>query len=505
MTLLGIDVGTTHCKAGLFASNGKALKIASRDNVSHRAVQGYAYYAADELWQAVADAVGEVTAWAGMHKGAIGPIRAVGIASMAESGLLVDRQSGATRTPIYPWFDQSAMNQGIALQRLPDSQGRFCRHGIEPTFKCSLARILWLRDTGATRLEGSTWLSAADYIAYRLTGELASDYSLAVRTYAFDLNTKSWDTDLLDALKLGGDVFPALAPAGTPVGNLTENGQQITGLPHGIPVAVAGHDHICGAFAAGMTAGGIAPNLIFDSLGTAESLLGVFPERPLVERDRLAGFSYGCHVAQGSMYWLGGLSTSGGSVEWLRGMLGEPPLSYDDLDNLLRERPIKPTGIVYFPYLAGSGSPHTEPLARGAFVGLSMAHSRADLYQAALEGVAYEIEFMRRKAQEAFQAPIRRIVAAGGGTRNRPWMQIRANISGCQVDALVESEATLQGAALLAGLGSGYYTSQEEIIRILEGGGMESYVPQPDFHLIYQELYEKGFESLQKQVRNANN
>jgi sugar (pentulose or hexulose) kinase len=499
MTLLGIDIGTTHCKAGLFTQQGRTLKITRSDNVSHRADQGYVYYDANELWEAIASAVNELMVWVRTER--LEAPNAVGIASMAESGLLVDCRNGRARTPIYPWFDQAAMTQAEFLRNLPDRQGRFYRHGIEPTFKCSLAKILWLRKREIDSLEDAKWLSVADYIAYRLTGEMVTDYSLAVRTYAFDLSTKSWDAELLSALNVEADLFPALAAAGSPVGNVSVHKHNVIDLPNGIPVTVAGHDHICGAFAAGMAAGTIETGTIFDSLGTAESLLGSFSERPLGEQDRAAGFSYGCHVAEGFMYWLGGLSTSGGSVEWLRGVFGEPALSYQDLDDLIEGRPGKPTGILYFPYLAGSGSPHTDSLARGTFLGLNTAHSRADLYQAVLEGVAYEIEFMRQRAQETFHTPTKRIVAAGGGTRISPWMQIRADISGCQVDVFLQDETTLQGAALLAGLGSGYYTSQEDVSASLEGHQMISYLPRPEIHQVYQELYEKGFERMQESVR----
>ena len=501
MTLLGIDIGTTHCKAGLFSRGGLGLKIIQRDNQTRRSPQGFIYYEPDELWTAVKDAVSELVAWA-VDEGLQTP-QAVGIASMAESGLLVDPRMGVAQTPIYPWFDQTAITQAEILNDFPDSRGRFYRHGIRPTFKCSLARIMWLCQQDKANLEGATWLSAADFVAYRLTGEMATDYSLAVRTYAFDLNVKKWDVDLLVALDLGEDLFPALAPAGAPIGKVSAHSCDVTGLPRGIPVSITGHDHICGAFAAGMAAGGIEPGMIFDSIGTAESLLGNFLERPLKEQDRTAGFSYGPHVAQGFMYWLGGLSTSGGSVEWLRGVIAEPALSYHVLDDLLDGRPGEPTGILYFPYLAGSGSPHTDSMAQGTFVGLSAAHSRADLYQAVLEGVGYEIEFMRRKAQVAFNTPIERIIAAGGGGRNLSWMQIRADISGCQVDVLPQAETTLQGAALLAGLGSGYYASQDELIASLEVQGMETYSPRPGIHPIYKELYEQGFERLQEPLRSV--
>ncbi|MBN1146463.1 MAG: hypothetical protein JXA78_04355 [Anaerolineales bacterium] len=499
MTLLGIDVGTTHCKAGLFALDGSALRIARRDNRARRAPQGYAYFDPGELWEAVVSAVAELMAWAGEE--GLEPPAAVGIASMAESGLLVDRRTGEARTPIYPWFDQSAAPQAERLRDMPAQRERFYRRGLQPTFKCSLAKILWLREAGLADLQGAAWLSAADYVAYRLTGAMATDYSLAVRTYAFDLKNKTWDHEQLDNLGLPGDLFPGLLPSGAPVGGMAAHSHEETGLPLGIPVGVGGHDHICGAFAAGMAAGGIEPGLIFDSLGTAESFLGSFPERALGEREREAGFAYGMHTAPGCMYWLGGLSASGGSVEWLRAALGDPPLSYEQLCALLPDPPGGPTSILYYPYLAGSGSPHTDMQARGAFIGLSAAHSRADLYQAVLEGVAYEIEYMRRTAQGIFGAPIRRIVAAGGGTRNRAWMQIRADVSGCRVEALSQAEATLQGAALLAGLGAGIYADQDDVAASLARQPVGLYLPREQYHRIYQHLYEQGFLVLQEALR----
>jgi xylulokinase len=190
------------------------------------------------------------------------------------------------------------------------------------------------------------------------------------------------------------------------------------------------------------------------------------------------------------MGWVGGISASGGSIEWLRGVLGDPSLSYADLDALLEGAARPPTGIIYLPYLSGSGSPHSDGRARAAFFGLSAAHSRADLYQAVLEGVAYEAAYIRQAAQNVVGQPIRHILAAGGGTRNRAWMQIRADVLGCPLDVLDQPEMTLLGAALLAGLGSGVYASPAEASTVLSVIPVRHYIPDAARHEAYQPVYE---------------
>src|SRR5699024_2206717 len=141
---------------------------------------------------------------------------------------------------------------------------------------------------------------------------------------------------------------------------------------------------------AALAMGAVVPGVVFDSMGTAETLIGALPERPLTEADYHNGLQYGCHVARGLGYWMGGLSASGGSIEWFRALMSPPVPSYAAMEELLRSAGPDPTGIIYFPYLFGSGSPHTDPHARGAFIGLSNAHGAAKLFKAVLEGTAFE-------------------------------------------------------------------------------------------------------------------
>ena len=486
-TILAIDVGTTHCKAGLFALDGTVLKIATRPMVTHRASSGESYFDPEALW---------ATASAVIRKAAdsSSSIAAIGIASMAETGLLVDRRTGAARSFFVPWFDTAAQSQADLIRRQSDPLERYLKTGLRASFKCSLAKVLWLRARDESLLDGAIWLSAADYIAYQLTRKFGTECSLAGYTFAFRVDQRVWDSDWLREWHLSPDLFPPVNPSGTPVGKVQPAVAASLGLTAGIPVAICGHDHVTAAFAMNVTSSG----KVFDSMGTAETLLGALPERPLTEDDFRSGLIYGCHVAQGCGYWLGSLSASGGSVEWLRAQLGHQPLTYDEIDALLASARPEPTGILYFPYLVGSGPPHVDPLIRGAFIGLSSSHGRADLLKAVLEGTVYEVEFIRQTGEHITGQAIPTLITAGGGTRNRGWLQIKADVSGCRIEASAEPEATLPGAALVAGIGSGLYASESEAFNGLRPKPVEVFLPNEERHAIYRRLYEQGYLPLQE-------
>ncbi|MBN2550027.1 MAG: hypothetical protein JXB15_12765 [Anaerolineales bacterium] len=501
MTLLGFDLGTTHLKLGLFGLDGRQLYLASRPNPASRHAQGYACYHPQEAWRQVQSLLDEALGWLEAQGGEA--VRAIGVASMAETGLLLDRRSGQERTPLLPWFDPLASAQADELRQRFDLRERFLATGLRASFKCPLAKLLWLRENDPQALEGAIWLSAADYIAYRLCGEMGTDASLASRSCAFRIYEKHWEAELLSALGLPPDLFPVAQPAGQPLGGLRAEWARAS-LPAGTPVAVCGHDHVCAAFAAQTLLAGQTDQtrkvsqtfrVSFDSMGTAESLLGSLPARPLGQAEWRSGFSFGCFVRPGEMYWASGLSTSGGALEWLRGLLGDPPLSYAQLDALLDGSPPAPGEIIFLPYLAGRGAPHNDPAAHGSFHGLSAAHGRADLYRAVLEGAAYEMEFARRRAVALTGQPIQQLAAAGGGTRNPRWLQIKADVSGCRVAVLPEAQAAALGAALLAGLGSGVYPHYESCTAQVRRPSQVEYLPDPQRRAAYAAMYAR-FEAL---------
>ena len=479
MSTLAIDVGTTHCKAGLYALDGAALAIASRPTPRARTAAGAVVFSPEALWQAVAAVVAEVLAAAGGRA-----VAAVGVASMAETGLLVDRRSGEPLTPLLPWFDQGAAPQAARLAREAPGLAGFGAFGLHPSFKCGLAKLLQARELWPAA-RGGLWLSAADFVAHRLCGAFGTDYSLAGRSFAFRLREGAWDAAWLRQLGLRADSFPPALPGGAPLGRTAA----VAGLPPGVPVTICGHDHVCAAVGAGVA----APGTAFDSMGTAEALVGAVAEPALDEAAMGSGLTFGPLPLAGGHYWMGGLSASGGSLDWLRAILGDPPLSYAELGRLASELGPGPGDLLYLPYLAGSGSPTPNPAARGAFVGLRAGHTRADLLRAVLEGTAYQLEGMRRAAEGVTGAPIERIVAAGGGSRDRAWLQIKADVYGLAIAALGADGAPLGGAAPGAGAGCALCGGPAEALAVAVGQASAPIAPDEARHRAYAAHYEAEF------------
>jgi sugar (pentulose or hexulose) kinase len=489
--LLGVDVGTTHCKAGLFGENGNTLSIATRPMHASRTSAGEYYYDPEALWEIVAGTLAEVTTGFDPNQ-----IRAVGIASMAETGGLIDRRSGQPRSVFNPWFDTRTQSLADRLSHQVDPYERFIRTGLRLNFKCSVLKLLHLLEADPSLGSSLVWLSVADYVAYRLTGMMATDYSLAGRTCAFRIDRKEWDAEWLDSLGLSPDWFPPARRAVEPVGEVKSTLPGL-GLVAGTPVAIAGHDHIC----AGYALGAVNPGQVFDSMGTAESMVGALADHPLGEREYRSGLAYGCHVVPERMYWLGGLSDAGGSLSWLRSILGSPPPTFEDLEALLDSAGEQPGEIAYFPYLTGCETPFMEPKARGAFVGLSAGHNQADLVKAVLEGTAYAVELIRRVAERSAGTRVERIMAAGGGTRSRHWMQIKADITGCRYEIPAMPEATLLGAALIAGIGAGVFGDEAQALSSLDRSSTQLFLPDPDRHALYRHIFEQKYLAFEESLR----
>lgn len=490
--ILSIDMGTTHIKGGVFNSAGELLQTAKQPTRLHQEVSGYSYYDPEEIWVGAVSIISEVLQ--GVNPRAIS---AIGISSMAETGILVDKITGETKSQMLPWQDARAAPQVKELIKDRDPLAQFSSSGIRPNFKCSLAKLLWLRDTSPKSLEGSTWLSTADYIAFRMTGIMATDYSLAGRTYAFKIDDLSWDENWLSKLGLPEDIFPSAFPSTQPVGEIRPSLASKLGLPQRVSVHICGHDHVCAAFAAA----GTNPGLILDSMGTAEAFIGSYNKKTLGRREFESGLVFGRHVVGGGYYWMGGMSASGGSLDWLRSILGVPQLTYEELQQLLEKMPNHPTSLLYFPYLAGSASPHTDIYARGALIGLDKSHGRPDILKAILEGTAFEAEFIRQAAQEIMGIEIRSFVATGGGSQVPQWMQIKADVCGCEIRVPSLSDATLLGAALVAGIGSGFYVDETQAVTASQNSTAKNYVANCNHHLMYQRLFRDGFLTMQEPLR----
>ena len=477
-TLVGVDVGSTHIKAALVAPGSGVLHVARRATDTHLVRGGGAYHRPAELLAAVSSVIAECVAQAGPGRKPMG----IGIAGMAEAGCPVDRRNLPVGD-ILAWHDPRPDRQAAWLERQFGASQLFARTGLRPEPKYTLPKLLWLREQKAaefTRLRH--WAGVAELVALDLTGELATNASLACRTLAFDVTKRVWIRELLALASLEPDEMPRVLPLGAAVGGLTASAAARLGLPSGTPVAIAGHDHLAAALGAGVTKPGDA----LDSMGSAEATLLVTGEPSLTEELRRGGFSSGCHAMDGQSYVAGGLQSSGAMIEWfMTTFLGGPAEGakagarsgrksaaatgieserYDRFIALLEAADPGPVEPLVRPYLRGRTAPHRDASATLEIEGMRETHTLVDLAAAMVDGASYHVRWMLDELARITGTELDRIKLTGGGARNRRWVVAKAALGPGRLEVVRTEEAAAYGAALVAGVACGAYGSVAEAL-----------------------------------------
>jgi len=491
--LLGLDVGTTSVKAVVYQIDGTAVGMSSLPTPTHVPRPGWAFYRPDELWQTVVAAI----------RGALADvphpeeIASVAVASVAESGVLLDA-GGAATTDSIAWFDARTRPQARLLADRIGKDELFARSGLslQPIF--SLNKLLWHREHEPDAWARSVrWLMIADFIAYRLCGEGATDLSLASRTLMLDLHRKRWHEQTLAQTGIDPDMLAPLVSAGSPLGQITSGAAALTGLPMRAVVAAGGHDHVCGALAAGVT----RPGQMLNSLGTAEAVFLPI-EQPLVDpKAGRQGYTQGAHVA-GGYYVFASTYTSGARIEWLRDLLGATadPVGYEELIAGAERVPAGSLGVLFLPHLRLASPPYDDPRSRGALIGLTMDAGRDVITRAVFEGLALESRNLLEPLLTYPQVSTpQSVVAIGGGTRNPLLMRVKASVSDLAYQVVTAEEATALGAALLGGLGAGVYEDVEDAVGAMRYGQQEIAPEQADvpvYETIYRDVYRRFYPSV---------
>lgn len=482
--IIAIDIGTTNLKIGLYEMDGtlKTVKVSSMKKDMDKNVT---YYDPHVLRDTIGSQIIEIT-----KEFPHANIEAISITSMAESGLLINKKSGEVYTKILPWFEKVSIAQAKQIEREIDEIQQFKKTGLHPSYKYGLAKLLWLKEKQPFLFEKDVvWLSVSSYIAYCLTGKIVEEKSLAARTYVFDIVNEDWNRGLIDRFGFNPTLFPDIIDCTTAVGHVT--GLSELGLSDETKVYIAGHDHLV----ASLSIGKLNVNTVFNSIGTAETLIGIFPKRELTKEDRESGLTFGIHPLKNFYYWMGGHSSSGDSVEWIRGIISDDFLTYEGVNRLLETTISGPTGILYFPYLNGSGAPYPNQDSEAAFIGMTKKHNKNDILKAVLEGNAFQMELIRNVAEHRTQSTIEKLVVVGGGVQNKHWMQIKANVSGISLHLPVIQEAALKGAMIIAATGEGLYQSLDQAVIECAPENVEFIHPQEHEVVEYQEIF-KRFERM---------
>ncbi len=490
--LLGIDVGSTNLKAVLFATDGRMVaKHETPTECFHPDPlhPEWAVWQPEQIWSGIAQSVRAVAASA-----AGGEI--LGLAVTGMDGLPLDK-AGKWLYPFISWHcPRTAPQQDWWLEQIGADE-QFAQGGNQIwTFNTAL-RLLWMREhEPAILAKTHKWLLIEDFVNFMLCGELATDYSMASTTLLFDQRTRTWNEALLQRCGIDRALLCDPLPAGTLIGRVHAAAAEATGLKQGTPVVLGGHDYCCGC----LPTGAFEPGVLLDVLGTWEMVVSALGEPVLTPEVRRMGVLMDSHVAR-DRYAAMGATVAADMLEWFKREIGPPALGSEEgggewarLIGLAAQSPIGSKGVFFLPHSSGSFCPVLDAASCGAFVGLRSTTAQGDLFRAVIEGLNYQFLEIVRAFERGLGVKSDRIVAIGGPTKNRLWMQVKADVTGIAVEVPDVEEAVPLGAAILAGIGTGVYRDEQDAFRQVYRAGT-SYVPDAEAQARYRELYLR-YESL---------
>lgn len=450
MYLLGIDIGTSGVKALLIDRAGKVVASASESYPLLTPQPLWAEQEPDDWWHATCQVVRRVLGDSGI---AASEIQGMGLSGQMHGSVFLD-ENGESIRPALLWCDQrTAAECAWITERIGE------RKVLETTLNPVLTgfqagKIIWLRQHEPENYARvNQVLLPKDFIRYRLTGESATEVSDASGTALFDVPRRDWAYEMLDALELPRAWFPKVYESPEITGRITAQAAQATGLAEGTPVVGGAGDQAAGAVGVGVVQSGRASV----SVGTSGVVFAHLDTPQVDAQYRTHTF---CHAVPGAWHVMGVMLMAGGAFQWYR----ETFAPTTDFDTLVQEAAGVAAGaenLLFAPYLSGERTPYPDPQARGAFVGLTIAHTRAHCTRAVLEGVAFGL----RDSLEILKAmgvPLQELRLTGGGAKSAVWRQILASVFGQPVYTLQAEEGPAYGVALLAGVGTGIWQSVPE-------------------------------------------
>jgi len=462
MSVIGLDVGTTGCKAIVFNEEGDILGQAAREYPVLTPQPNWAEQDAERVWYLAQEALQEAVGKAG---GGTGP-EALALSVQGEAVIPVDGDGKPLR-PAILGMDARTGEENAWLLKTFGGESLFQKTGMPVHTVNTLPKLLWLQ-----RHEPELWQEADQFLLYedfflrRLGGAATISHCLASRTQMYDLEQGVWAEDLLTACDIDVGRLARLAPEeGGVVGRLRKDLAAGLGFEGDVMLVSGGHDQACAALGSGVVEAGLA----MDSTGTAEVVEVAMTSPALSEELREGDISVYRHVVPG-LFVAMTLNHSGGLLlRWFRDTLSEADVERarvegeDPYDVILADAPEGPTGLLVMPHFAGKGTPGFDTTSRGAIAGLTFATTHADIAKGILEGLTFELRANVDLLREA-GAPIEELHAVGGGARSSLWLQLKADI--CHVPLRVPrvTEAACLGAALLAGVGCGVYENVWEAV-----------------------------------------
>ena len=455
--LLGIDVGTSALKAAVFDRNGALVDSASSAYPTYYPAPGFAEQEPDDWWAACRSALHEI-----FSRGKVLPeqIAAVGTDGQGWANVLLNREGKVlSRTPI--WLDTRSekiaeeQTRAVGEERIFEVSGNLFR----PSY--STGKLLWSQQEQPELCqEAAVVLQSNGFIVKRLTGVSTLDRSQAYGYHFYDMRRGVYDPSMAEALGISLEILPPLFDSSGIAGCVTEEAAKETGLIPGTPVAAGGLDAACATLGAGVIHDGDTQEQGGQAGGMSICMDTYHAEKTLI---------LGAHVVPGKYLLQGGTTGGGGVMRWLVKELGDLKEAKEEagilksFNELAACVPAGSDGLLFLPYMAGERSPIWNPHAKGVYYGLDFSKTRGHLVRSAMEGTAYALQHNLKTAEKA-GVFVKELRATGGSANSVLWTQIKADVTGKKILVSGSDTATPLGAALLAGVGSGYYRDFEEAV-----------------------------------------
>ena len=480
--VLGIDSSTTATKAILVDEEGTVVSVASSSYEYQTPQPSWSEQDPSLWWDGAVESIRGV-----LDRSGTSPedIDAVGLTGQMHGSVLLDSDGEVIR-PAILWNDQRTAAECDEIRRRVGRERLIEITGNDALTGFTAPKLLWVQAN-----EPENWarvrhvLLPKDYVRFRLTEDYAVDVADGSGTILFDLEARTWSPEILAALEIGEELLPPTHEGPEVTGGISAGAAAASGLLEGTPVVGGGGDQAANA----VGVGAVVPGIVALSLGTSGVVFAT-TDGPAVEAEgRVHSF---CHAVPGRWHMMGVMLSAAGSLRWMRDALA-PDRSFDQLVAGAAGVPAGSDGLFFLPYLTGERTPHPDPLARGAFVGLTVQHDLRHITRAVMEGVAFGLRDGLDLMVEAGLPPPSQIRASGGGTRSPLWRQILANVLNAEIAVVGTEEGAAYGAALLAAVGAGWWATVDEAV----GGTVEvEPVARPSSDRQAYEVAHAGFTEL---------
>ncbi len=459
------------------------IASATQEHVPFSSPQiGWAEQHPDDWWSACKIAIPRVLAIAGLHGR---DIAGVGFSGQMHGAVLLDESSAVVR-PALIWCDVRTEAQCHDLTRRIGAE-RIIELTCNPALtNFTLTKLLWVRENEPEKWQRvRSVMLPKDYVRFRLTGERATDMADASGTLMLDVANRRWSNEMLEAGEIEHNLLPSLHESTDVCAQVSAIGAKATGLHEGTPVVAGAGDQAAGAIGLGI----VTPGAVSATIGTSGVVFAA-TDRPAL--DRLGRLHTFCHALPRRWHVMGVTQAAGLSLRWFRDQFGagrdDGRDPYERLTDEAATAEPGCNGLIWTPYLMGERTPHLDSNVRGALVGLTASHTRADVVRSILEGVAFSLKDTFRIFEE-MKVPVKNVRLGGGGARSALWRQIQADIYGHEVEMVDAEEGAAFGACVLAGVGVGIWPSVDEVCTSVIGVA-ERIAPRAEFAVNLNQNYE---------------